>query len=239
MNALYHYAAVNFNLDVAIRYHGVARLLSRFGWRNPRLLEVGAGAVSIGQYFRCRVTSVDRSFSCRYGGVPRVIASACRLPFADAEWDIVCSIDMLEHIAPHLRPQALHEMVRVAKHLTVVAVPVGRHSYDHDVELHNYHIQQHGFPHRFSGDHVEYGLPTSDMITEELARAASDFGRAARISRFFNNNLAFRRWYMRIAFHRSALAKPLYAALFPLAYAARLFESGRCYRQIFIVQQEH
>jgi SAM-dependent methyltransferase len=46
---------------------------------------------------------------------PLVVGEAYRLPFLDARFDLVSDITVVQHIAASLQPQAISEMVRVAR----------------------------------------------------------------------------------------------------------------------------
>ncbi len=234
---LYDFAAERLNLDVELRYRAVRRALAPFVAEGTSVLEIGAGAVSIGRYLRCRVTAVDASFDLRRSpSTSRVQASACSLPFRDQAWEIVCSIDMLEHIPPALRAVAIAEMVRVGRRVVVVAVPAGESAYREDVWTHEYYIQHHGSPHRFAKEHVEYGLPTREGIIAAFDDAATRYGRTLSVKTISHLNLSFRRFYMKSALRSSLIPRALYVGMFPLAYVGRMFDLGECYRDIFVAQ---
>ena len=234
---LYEFAAARLNLDVELRYRAVYRALAPFVAHGTSLLEVGSGAVSIGRYLRCRVTAVDNSFDLRRNSsTARVQGSACSLPFRDQAWDVICSIDMLEHIPPALRSVAIAEMVRVGRKIVAVAVPVGEAAYREDVWTHKYYIQHHGSPHRFAKEHVEYGLPSREGIITAINDAAARYGRALKVKTIPHLNLFFRHFYMKSALRSSLLPRALYVGMFPLAYLGPMFDFGACYRDIFVAQ---
>lgn len=234
---VYEFAAARLNLDVELRYRAVHRALKPLVAKGSSVLEVGAGAVSIGRYLRCATTAVDTSFGPGPGSnTKRVFASACALPFADKAWDIVCSIDMLEHIHPAHRSQAIAEMVRVGKSLVTVAVPVGETAFREDVWTDEYYIRQHGKPHRFAKEHVELGLPGREDVEAAFYDAAARAGRNVRLKIVPNLNVNVRHFYMRYAFRNSLLGRALYVGMFPLAYLGSILDGGSCYRDIFIGQ---
>src|SRR5206468_12881601 len=45
------------------------------------------------------------------------------LPFADNSFDVVCCLEVLEHIQPGQLPAACREIARVARHQTIIGVP--------------------------------------------------------------------------------------------------------------------
>ena len=234
---VYEFAAVRLNLDVELRYRAVHRALRPLVEKGSSVLEVGAGAVSIGRYLKCRTTAVDTSFGpARDPSIDRVSASACALPFPDGVWDVVCSIDMLEHIPPARRAEAIAEMVRVGKNLIAVALPVGEGAFKEDIWTHEYYISQNGKPHRFAKEHVELGLPDRKDIESAFQEAAARTGRNLTLKVVPNLNLNFRHFYMKYAFKGSALGRALYVGMFPLAFLGSILDFGSCYRNIFIGQ---
>lgn len=234
---LYDYARAHLNLDVELRYRAVARLLRPEVKPGTRVLEPGAGAVSIGGYVGCRSTAIDTMFDTAPSeGTDRVRASVACLPFPDRSWDIVVSVDMLEHIPPALRTQALSEMIRVARRMLVLAVPVGDAAFQQDVELHEYYIAKHGEPHRFTREHVEFGLPKLAETSASLAAAAEKTGRKLRLDVRPNLNIAFRSLFMKLALHSSFVARAVYVALFPLSLLGPVLDQGTCYRTIFLAR---
>jgi hypothetical protein len=234
---LYNFAAERLNLDVELRYRAVRRALAPFVAQGTSVLEVGAGAVSIGRYLRCKVTAVDTSFDLRRNSSShRVRGSACSLPFCDQAWDVVCSIDMLEHIPPALRAVAISEMVRVGRRVVVLAVPAGEQAYREDVWTHEYYVQHHGSPHRFAKEHVEYGLPSREGIISAFDDAATRHGRSLSLNTIPNLNLSLRRFYMKFALRSSLMIRAFYVGMFPLAYLGPISDFGDCYRDIFVAQ---
>jgi SAM-dependent methyltransferase len=236
---LYDYARAHLNLDVELRYRAVARLIRSELQQGTRILETGAGAVSIGGYLGCRSMAVDTTFDTECNKhTDRVQASVVRLPFPDKSWDIVVSIDMLEHIPPDCRTQALREMIRVTRRMLVLAVPVGEAAFQQDIELHDYYIAKHGEPHRFTREHVEFGLPKLAETSESLATAAERTGRKLHLDVRPNLNIGFRSSFMKLALHKSFLARAMYVAMFPLALLGPVFDQGICYRTIFLARLE-
>jgi hypothetical protein len=234
-STLYRFAASRLNLDVELRYRAVARIIKGLYLEKASILELGAGSVSIGRYLRRQVVSVDPALSqIAEPWTIRILASGCSLPFADRAWDLVCSIDMLEHIPEESREQALREMVRVARRAIVLAVPTGSHAYEQDCRLNEYHVKQHGVGHRFGLEHIKFGLPDGGRVGQLLSKAADETGRVLKLKAMPNNNLKLRSIYMKLAFNRSLLVRAMYVALYPLAYLGGLHERGECYRSIFV-----
>ncbi len=102
--------------------------------RRPRILDLGCGTGESSRHLAQfgRVTSVDLSELalgfCRHKALPRLVrGDAVHLPFAEGAFDLVCGLDILEHLADEER--ALAEMVRVCRPggqvlVTVPALPI-------------------------------------------------------------------------------------------------------------------
>lgn len=70
------------------------------------------------------VVGIDRSLvALRHVQVARCQADAAHLPFNNGAFDTVVSMEVLEHLPFPVFPQALAEMVRVARHYILVTVP--------------------------------------------------------------------------------------------------------------------
>lgn len=231
----YQFAATRLNLDVDLRYRAVARLASGYLERGASILEVGAGTNSIGRYLGLPVTAVDLDFpDGRVPRVRRIQGSACSLPFMDKAWDIVCSVDMLEHIPRQDRNLAIGEMVRIARKVVLLAVPVGDKAYMQDIELHHYYERKHSASHQWVKEHVDLGLPKREDISSALKIVAESYMREIDIFSYPNVNLKFRSFFMKLSFSSFLPFRCLYAALYPLALVPKLFDRGECYREIFI-----
>ncbi|MFZ2206922.1 MAG: class I SAM-dependent methyltransferase [Microgenomates group bacterium] len=54
---------------------------------------------------------------------PDMYYDGLHIPFADSSYDIVTSIDVLEHVPKDERPQLISEMIRVSKYKTIIVCP--------------------------------------------------------------------------------------------------------------------
>jgi SAM-dependent methyltransferase len=124
------------------KYHSTnpieRRLMARFERRLDALLpptaasvlEVGTGEGRVltrlrRRYPDARLVGLDLpapELTAEWGaGVGWLYADATALPFADATFDLVLAVEVLEHVASP--PLALAELARVARHHVVVSVP--------------------------------------------------------------------------------------------------------------------
>ncbi|MEL6814077.1 MAG: class I SAM-dependent methyltransferase, partial [Cyanobacteria bacterium J06598_3] len=71
-----------------------------------------------------QVTGFDRSYEAlSQVKTTTVQGDITQLPFADEAFDLVMNNDVLEHLSPNIRQQALSEMARVAKKAVILTVP--------------------------------------------------------------------------------------------------------------------
>src|SRR2546425_3327552 len=117
-------------LDPWLRYHAVLPLVRWASDGSEPLLDVGSGSVGLAFFLRHPVVSADLAFSepdlARFQSPIRPVqASVTQLPFRDASFRGVVSIDVLEHVPKQLRPQAIRELFRVSKVLVVIGFPYG------------------------------------------------------------------------------------------------------------------
>ena len=107
------------SLDPALRYDTVIGLLAERYRPDLKILEVGSGSAGITEFLAHRVTGVDPAFERtaerRSPLLDPVVAAADALPFPDAAFDVVLSLEMLEHVPSQMREPCLSEMFRVLR----------------------------------------------------------------------------------------------------------------------------
>jgi SAM-dependent methyltransferase len=158
-----------------LRYEPVARHLEASGGRT--LLEAGGGSRGVGPYLRgdWEITNCDLSFD-DYGSqrvatetpATRVVASVLELPFEDRSFDAVVALDLLEHIKPGSRPQALRELARVARLVAVIGCPTGARALRADEALANLYASRGREAPGWLTEHFENGFPEPNLLSETL-----------------------------------------------------------------------
>ncbi len=201
------------------------------------LLDVGSGSVGLAFFLRHPVVSADLAFSepdlVRFESPIRPVqASVTQLPFRDAAFRGVVSIDMLEHIPKQFRPQAIRELFRVSKDLVVIGFPYGELSSQFDRQA-LAEEKRKGVAPLWREEHVRNGLPnmeTHELILETVRRSS----RPRSISWFGQEGLAGLRlrWKLEFLIRRESR---LYGLVFAPLYAihARGFRR-RAYRRIYL-----
>lgn len=218
-----------WSIEVAMRYLPLVRQATKLGYQD-QITEIGSGEVGATPYLRRRLTGVDQGFSAGNPLMEQVEASVLDLQFRDRSRPYVLSTDMLEHIPPGVRQQAVDELVRVARDYLVVAVPAGRPSEEQDRRLDQAYMKAHGQRFDFLIEHVDNGLPSQDDLDRYLRTALAKHDRPADIAYVWNSNLALRYVLMRCWISGTLAAKALLQLLIfahPLLSRANF---GTCYR---------
>jgi hypothetical protein len=142
------------------------------------LLDVGSGSVGVSRWLHdgWRITAADMSFD-DYGaatgpaddGIERVTADARQLPFDDRTFDVVLSLDMLEHVAPADRPVVLAELARVTHGRLVAACPAGAAALAADRRLNERYRSRGLTTPGWLAEHLENGFPEPESLRDALA----------------------------------------------------------------------
>jgi len=165
------------NLDTALRYHAVLELLAE-RWRDDlEILEVGSGSGGVTEFLRHPVTGVDPAFERTTERaspwLKKRAGSATALPAADASFDAVLSLEMIEHLQAGDRSSALSEMVRVLRPggRLIVTFPAGAEAERLDRWLNDRFRARRGREHPWAAEHLREGLPDVAEMAGALARA--------------------------------------------------------------------
>ena len=117
------------NLNLVLRYGPIVKMLKKIGRKSRnelRILEIGSGSIGITRFYSGKVVGIDIEAE-KYNN-PRLKflkGSATKLPFKDKSFDIVISVDTLEHLARKEQIRMVQEAFRVAKKYILFTYPVG------------------------------------------------------------------------------------------------------------------
>jgi hypothetical protein len=109
-------------INWALRYQTIVQRLDQI--QPARVLDVGSGPEGLSMFWHGCVVGVDWAFKRRplHTGIQ---ASALALPFRDQAFPAVVSSDVLEHIQPDLRHNAIMECQRVCQTDLLLTFPSG------------------------------------------------------------------------------------------------------------------
>jgi SAM-dependent methyltransferase len=233
------------NLDTALRYEAVLRLLAE-RWRpGMALLEVGSGSGGVTEFLAHPVTGVDPAFERTAERVTpwleRLPGRATALPIADASFDAVLCLEMLEHLPPGEREPAMREMVRALRPggRLIVSFPADATAARLDRWLDDSYRAHHGRPHPWVAEHLREGHPQTAELVAALERAAA----GARVEVHKHQPArAFRALHGLYTVHGGSALTGRFALGSPLAVRAafallRRARRGPCYRTILVLDK--
>lgn len=89
-----------------------------------------------------------------------------KLPFKSNSFDIVCSIDVLEHIPKRQRESFIKDIFKIATKKVVLSFPIGTPEHEkYEQQLESY-LEKKGRDVTYLKEHIKYKLPTeSDLKT--------------------------------------------------------------------------
>jgi SAM-dependent methyltransferase len=162
------------NFDSALRVAEVVDLLRGHFRPEVKILEVGSGSAGVTTFLKFPVTGVDTAFE-RTADIATpylmpVAASAAALPFEDGSFDIVLSLEMLEHLPAEIRRDALSEMYRALKPggRMVVTFPADESAAKLDRKLNDAFQRRHGQDHPWSIEHIREGVPATPEVVATM-----------------------------------------------------------------------
>jgi len=139
------------NFDEYFRYRAVAELIDSIGKKELAILDVGGGAGRFLNFLqKHNAVSVDLKLG----------VDGTKLPYEDLSFDVVTSIDALEHVLKKGRAKFIKEMVRVSRLKAILAFP------HRDATDATHFINK--FTKGWLQEHVDKGLPARQEVEEIL-----------------------------------------------------------------------
>lgn len=120
------------NINMILRYDPIVKLIKKISKsrKELKILEIGSGSIGITRFYKGHVIGIDVEAE-RYNN-PRlkfIKSSATFLPFRDKTFDVVISIDTLEHLTRKEQVKMVQEAYRVSKKYIFFTYPVGFNKY--------------------------------------------------------------------------------------------------------------
>jgi SAM-dependent methyltransferase len=144
--------------------------------KDESILDVGGGRGQLAHYVpQVKITAlnVDESGDIRYEGGA--------FPFESGEFDIVVSLDVLEHIPAGERESFVRECARVGRRAVMIAAPWGSAGHaSYEARLDRLYCETHGEHHRWLHEHVVNGLPTETDV-EHYRQVLASVGFTVRV----------------------------------------------------------
>jgi len=154
-------------LDQAIRFGAIfAQPEFRAGGKT---LEVGSGSRGLAAFTKDPVIGVDIAFENRpCANLSAIRASATNLPLFDATFDRVVCSDMLEHLHPSQRKDAIRELLRVTRGTLFLACPCDEGARQVEDRLSKLYQMLGVSAPDWLQDHLRKVIPDSDAIRQTL-----------------------------------------------------------------------
>ncbi len=205
-------------LNWATRYFPILRALKQHMAQQHSdqpgsLLEVGAGPVGIGRFYRAPFVGCDLGASWRpIAPMVPVMATATQLPFKNRSFDAVILSDVLEHIPPKDRAAVIEESLRVTRGVAIFGFPSGGEAQEADRQLAQVYDRGRRERPSWLQEHLQYSYPTEALFAELDGEWA--------VSNFGNASAGFHFWTMR----KEMLRPWAYLFIILLAFVPRWME---------------
>lgn len=159
------------------------------------------------------------------------------LPFTSSSFELVCSVDVLEHVPPDARPLMLRELTRVSSRAIVLAAPFRHRDVDRaEALLSSFVLRTNGYVQGQLKEHREFGWP-------DLAETVRLFtGEGWHVRLFPYGNLW--RWTLMMLDKHAVAALPggrAVQSLIDRRYNESWFEHDRalpCYRHFLVATRQ-
>lgn len=235
------YQVTPWNIDGAMRYWTVLQRVRDLYRPDLRVLEVGSGSAGVTEFLEHPVTGVDVAFErtaeLRTELLTPVEARADSLPFEDASFDVVLSLEMLEHVPAGDRAEVVRELLRVLRPggRMVLTFPSGPTAARLDAWLNEAYRRRHGSDHPWAVEHLEQGVPDAEEV-RSLVESLLEPGDAVELHRhawapvwklqqlLFSVEWGYP-WTRALGIHTKPTAKLLFRML-------RGLDRGDCYRAV-------
>ena len=147
--------------DVYERHRKVASVINA----NQTVLDVGGELDHLSQFISPAKIIVANLIS------GDVIITKDKLPFPKDSFDVVCAIDVLEHIPKSNRERFVKNLIRVSSNKVILSFPIGTRQhilYEKNLEM---WLVKKKLDVVYLKEHIRFGLPTQD----ELLRIGKNF----------------------------------------------------------------
>jgi ubiquinone/menaquinone biosynthesis C-methylase UbiE len=164
-----------FPFDYYGRYRLAAEVVNATRTSTPSVvLDVGGGPGSLAAFLGGdHVVASDLRLSAWHEPAPSlVLADGAALPFSDCAFDVVVTLDTLEHVVPAKRPLVLREIIRVSRGWALAVCPCATDGVaEADAALLSY--VRTLFGEEFSTvttlqEHLVFGLPNAEEVEATL-----------------------------------------------------------------------
>jgi SAM-dependent methyltransferase len=164
------------SIDKWSRYSYVVNEIKKLRVKN-KILEVGSGGAGIahfsGREHEVFLIDVRKDVFQKLKFPHRVVADGCKLPFRDKIFDVVISVDTVEHIPKSIRHNFYNELKRVCRRKIILTCPMQSNDgifqgKDYDIIFQYLHERKYGVREPNTDQHIAAGHPTLEEIKYEF-----------------------------------------------------------------------
>lgn len=228
-------------INQVIRYTPVIDFIKEKEPRN--ICEIGSGSYGIGRFSDIFFTGVDTSFE-DYGTsfgkkknikMEKVTGNACEIPIEDNSFDLVFSLDMIEHLNEDERIIALNEALRISKCWVIFGFPCGEEARKIDkiiVAIYNFFGSKTPI---WLGEHLNKTYPTETLFRILLDRVCYNCTLVKTVKNENNLIHLFLILFEKIPFIGKISSSLSSIGLFKKIWFVNLVSKGSCYRKLYFI----
>lgn len=178
--------------DTRCRNVDVARILRPFVNAETTVLDAGCGEYGLSAFVAAKsVVGVDiLPTDVKVDGFTFICGSIIDLPFLDRSFSVAASVDVLEHLPLDLRPEAIRQLVRVARETIIITFPAGKAAREIDEAFNNKLASSNQAVPDWLLEHLENPYPDADEIAELIKDEARKSNRTVNVTIHHSENLA-------------------------------------------------
>ena len=159
---------IKLPFDQYQRYKMVEELVNLLrGRENMTMLDVGGRPGLLGKFLpKDKIFNLD----VEKGNAKNfIVGNGCRLPFKDKSFDIVISVDVLEHVPFKNKPKFLEEVLRVSRRFNIIGAPY----HDNQVLLaekilYDFIYSKYGIKYKLLEEHFNNKLPILEATEQYI-----------------------------------------------------------------------
>jgi hypothetical protein len=232
-----NYKYPDWDVSVALRYLPIAKDIERSFKKKSSILDVGSGQFGLNTYLKnYDITGTDIVPGDNNVKSKVVLASAEKLPFENNSFDVVVSVDMVEHLRPSIRKKAIDEMVRVGRQKLYISFPRGKLSAIVDSLIARYYKLTHKEDLEFLLEHKKYGLPNDIKTFKDIKISAKKFSKSVSVKRSGNTNLLLWIILLIMGFSENKYLTNIYHKLLLFLPILNVFHFWPTYRTLLTVE---
>ncbi|RMF02724.1 MAG: class I SAM-dependent methyltransferase [Chloroflexi bacterium] len=169
------WARLRYPFDQYQRYRDVKEVVDLIQTVRPdrpvRILDVGGSPTAWKFLPEYSVTTANLSVSEAIS----LQTDGTRLACKDESFDVVITVDTLEHLPEALRPAFLDELMRVAADYIIITGPFANDYNEFgEATLNEYIVNAFHAHHQFLQEHLQNGLPSLELCRHQLTAAGAE-----------------------------------------------------------------